>query len=212
MYPVMIQMKHRPCLVAGGGAVALRKIRTLLEEGAAVTVIAPDPCDEVRMLSRKGLLWLKERALCEEDCKGYALVITATGKKEAALMAAGMASREGFLYNAADFPDLGNCFIPARIRRGHLMVTVSTDGRSPAVAAAVKRWLDETIPDSFAAWLDRVAVIREEIKKEKNNARERQIFWEHALGKPVMELVAMGKLDEAEEVVRFGIGSFRDES
>lgn len=210
MYPVMIQMRGRPCLVAGGGAVALRKIQTLLEEGAAVTVIAPGVCDEVRALSRQGRLRLEERALCAEDCKGYVLVITATGKKEAALMAADMASREGFLYNAADFPEMGNCFIPARIRRGHLMVTVSTDGKSPAVAAAVKRWLDEMIPDSFAEWLDRVAVMRRDIKKEKDNPRERQIFWEHALGRPVMELVAMGKLDKAEEVVRFGIGSFRD--
>ncbi|MDY6085001.1 MAG: bifunctional precorrin-2 dehydrogenase/sirohydrochlorin ferrochelatase [Dialister sp.] len=212
MYPVMIQMKGKPCLVVGGGAVALRKIRTLLEEGAAVTVIAPDPCDAVKAFSRQGQIRLVERSLCEDDCRGYALVITATGRKEAALMAASMAGREGFLYNAADFPELGNCFIPARIRRGHLTVTVSTDGKSPAVAAAVKRWLDETMPDGFAEWLDRVAVIRRDIKKRKETPKERQFFWEHALGKPVMELVAMGKLEKAEEVVRLGIGSFRDQS
>lgn len=212
MYPVTIEVKNRPCLVAGGGAVALRKIKTLLEEAAKVTVISPDVCDGVEELSNAGRIRLLRRHLREEDCKGYALVITATGNKEAALMAAKGAKREGFLYNASDFPELGNCFIPARIKRGHLMVTVSTDGTSPAAAAAVKRWLDEKIPDAFAKWLDRAAKIRADIKKEKEDPAERKVFWEHALNPSVMELVALGKLDEAEEVVRHGGGSFRAES
>ena len=159
MYPVNIKMDGRACLVIGGGHVAQRKVCTLLEEKAAVTVIAPEVCSGLEALFREGRISWRRESYEAPMCGGFCMVVTAAGDKEVALSVQKEAERKGFLYNAADFPALGNCHIPARIKKEGLMVTVSTEGRSPAMAKYVKNWLALEIPDAYGQWLDRMGAV-----------------------------------------------------
>ncbi len=212
MYPINLCVRGLPCLVIGGGRVALRKIRRLVDEGAAVTVLAPEVIGEIARLAKDGTIRRKEAEFAEGDCAGYRLVITAAGVRDVAETVRRASLETYFLYNAADFPELGNCALPASFSSGGIHIAVSTDGRSPAMARYVKEWLQGEIPDAFGLWLDRVSEVREELKRLEGSSRERENFWRQAFGPAVMQLVAEGKIDEAEECVRHAIGGMGPES
>ena len=145
-------------------------------------------------------------------CGSFFMVVTAAGDKTVALSVQEEAERESILYNAADFPALGNCHIPARIKKEGLMVTVSTEGQSPAMAKYVKNWLALEIPDAYGQWLDRMGALRTVLQEELADAEQREKFWRLAFEHQVMKLVVQGNLDAAEERVHSGISRFRSES
>lgn len=209
MYPVNIELSGRPCLVIGGGHVALRKIKALLEENAAVTAVAPEACREIRDLADGNHISWRQEPYRKGTSGNYFFVITASGNKEIAAWVAEEAKEKGFLYNSADFPSMGNCHLPARLKKEGLMITVSTDGRSPAFSKYIKEQISRQIPDGYGFWLDRISRVREELKDDLESAETRERFWRKAFDKVTMELVVQGKLDEAEECVRCGISSFR---
>ncbi len=212
MYPINIKAQGLPCLVIGGGHVALRKIKKLISEGADVTVLAPELSEAVRALASEGKIAWKKSYFQENDCLGYQLVITAAGVEEVARQVQKASLAHHFLYNAADFPPLGNCSVPASFSSGGIHIAVSTDGRSPAMAKYVKEWLQEEIPDAFGLWLDRVGDMRKELKERMKESDAREAFWRAAFGPAIMQLVIEGKVDEAEECVRHAIGCIRTES
>lgn len=209
MYPVNLKMGGVFCLIIGSGHVALRKVKKLVREGAHVTVLAPEICEDLHdLVLEKKISW-KRASYKEGDARGYAFVVTASGNREVAELVHKESLSSTFLYNCADFPPLGNCFLPAAFETGGIHFAVSTDGRSPAMAKYVKNWLSGQIPPSFGAWLDRVGDIRLELKEHLSDARAREDFWHAVFSDPVMNLVLSGKLDEAEECIRHAACSFR---
>ncbi|MGN0954272.1 precorrin-2 dehydrogenase/sirohydrochlorin ferrochelatase family protein [Dialister sp.] len=211
LYPVNLTMKGVPCLVIGGGHVALRKVKRLLGEDAEVTVISPVLTEEMERLFREKRISWRKASYQPGDARGYHFVVTACGVRQVAEWVHEESLHDSFLYNAADFPSLGNCSLPAAFETGGIHFAVSTDGRSPAMAKYVKNWLKGQIPPSFGAWLDRVGDIREELKKEESHSRMREEFWHTVFDDRIMDLVISGKLDEAEERVRNAVSCFRSE-
>ncbi|WP_296954055.1 bifunctional precorrin-2 dehydrogenase/sirohydrochlorin ferrochelatase [uncultured Dialister sp.] len=212
MYPVNIKIRDMSCLVIGGGHIALRKVNKLLQEGAAVTVLAPVLSEELMELYRKNCIHWKQTFYQPGDTEGYHFVVTACGIRDVAEQVRKESLRNFFLYNGADFPSLGNCSLSACFEKGGIGFAISTNGRSPAMAKYIKTWLEDEIPSSFGAWLDRVSVIREELPDELSSSRVRECFWHSVFSDQVMNLVLSGNLDEAEECVRHAIGRFRTES
>ncbi len=107
---------------------------------------------------------------------------------------------------------MGNCSLPAAFETGGIHFAISTDGRSPAMAKYVKNWLKGRIPPAFGVWLDKAALLREELRNEIADSRDRERFWHMVFDDEIMNLVITGKLDEAEERVRNAVGCFRSES
>ncbi len=212
MYPINIKAEGLPVLVIGGGHVALRKIKKLLSEGADVTVISPEVSEAIALLAEEGKICWKKAYFTDADARGYYLVITAAGAEEVAKKVRKAALEDHFLYNAADFPPLGNCSLPAAFSAGGIEIAVSTNGRSPAMARYVKGWLQQQIPAAFGLWLDRVSEIRVELKNEIGESDAREAFWRAAFGPAIMGLVMHGKLDEAEECVRHAVGRIGSKS
>lgn len=209
MYPINLYMKGVSVLVIGGGHVALRKVQRLLEEDAQVTVMAPDICAELEKMAEEEDISLERKYYTSGDLKGYDFVITATGVQKVAEDIRDEAEKERILFNSADFPHVGNCFLPARICKEGFMITVSTDGKSPAMAKYMKERLAETIPDGYGAWLERVTVLRKELKTYIKSGTERERFWRIALGKEMMELVKQGQIEKAEGCIRRDFSSIR---
>lgn len=212
MYPILLEVKNVPCLVVGGGHVALRKVKTLMEEGAHVTVIAPDFCEEIKALAADSCISLNRKSYEKGDGRGYRLVITATGLRAVAEEVKEDAEKYGILCNSADFPDMGNFFVPARFRKEGLMVTVSTEGKSPALAKYMKEWLADQIPEGYGIWLERVTILRQQLKEHMQDATEREHFWRLVLNENTMKLVRQGHFDEAEESIRRDFSSIRSQS
>ncbi len=159
-YPIVVRLAGRPVLVVGGGRVALRKVQGLLAVGAAVTVIAPDTVDELQRLPG---ISIRQRAYERDDVVGNVLVVAATGDPDVQQHVFDDAERHGILVNAADDPDRCSFLLPAVERRGPVIVAVSTQGRSPALAGHLRDHLARALPDDLEALVDAARRRRDEI-------------------------------------------------
>lgn len=175
-YPVFINMRGRSCVVVGGGKIALRKINDLSETGAQVTVVAETPDPIIENLAKKGDIKLFKRHFKPEDIENAFLVFTATNSDAVNAEIAGIAKKRGALVNVVDNPQHCDFFSCAVVKKGPLRIAISTSGRSPGIAAEIRRELDELYSESFADFLQTVGEMRQYIlslsditKSEKNN-------------------------------------------
>ncbi|WP_334142740.1 precorrin-2 dehydrogenase/sirohydrochlorin ferrochelatase family protein [Rhabdothermincola sp.] len=194
LFPVNLRLTGRRCLVVGGGRVARQKVEALLEAGAAVHVVAPAVSDEIRALP--GVTW-DERPYREGDVAGYRLVITATGDREVDRAVYLDGETHGVWVNSADDPDHCAFTLPARLRRGRLLLAVSTAGSSPAVATWLRRRLDREIGPEYGELVELIAEARERIRAEGRSTEE--VDWQRALDSGMLELIREGRLAEAKE-------------
>jgi precorrin-2 dehydrogenase / sirohydrochlorin ferrochelatase len=203
VYPVSLLVAGKKCLVVGGGLVAGRKTRSLLECHASVTMVAPEVHEALGLLSSDGTiaaikdtpLDVQLRAYSPGEAAGYRLVVTATGVPEVDRMVASDADRAGVWVNSAD--DLANCtfLLPAVERRGPVTISVSTSGTSPALAS----WLRKRIAGSLSPGLEELARLLEEgrrLVKDRGGSTE-SVDWASILDGRIVELVAAGQLAEA---------------
>ena len=194
-YPVNLLVAGKRCLVVGGGAVAARKATGLVEAGADVQVVAADISDAMRAVPG---VTLCERAYDPSDLDGCRLVIVATDDPALNREVSRDADERGIWVNAADDPTNCTFTLPAAVRRGDLLVTVSTGGRSPAVASWVRAQLEADLGPELATLLDLVGEERDRFQREGRSTES--IDWQNAIdsGK-LLELIREGRLAEAKE-------------
>lgn len=138
------------CLVAGGGQVALRKVRDLVESGARPVVVAVEPLPELEALAATGTVELHVRRFEPDDLDGIGLVFAATDDTAVNADIARLAGERGILVNAVDDPANCDFFSSAVVKRGPLRIAISTSGEFPALAAAVRRELEALFPPEWA--------------------------------------------------------------
>ena len=192
-YPVFLDLRGRSCLVAGGGPVAIGKVRALVDAGAAVTVVSPDADGPLPAWAAEGRIRWRQRRFLEEDVDGCVLVIAATDDRAVNAAVYACAERARVFANAVD--DLDHCsFIaPAVARRGRLQVAVSTAGSSPALAKRIRdRIAADVLREDEATLADLVGAWRPRVKAALAGYTRRQRFWEGVLESCVPELVASG--------------------
>lgn len=199
LFPAALDLRGRPCLVVGGGRVAARKVRSLLDCGAAVTVIAPEVTEAIETALRaegrrpKGAapaLRVRRRAYQRGDVAGHWLAIAATGVRavDRAVFEDGEAFR--VFVNAADDPASCSLLLPAVLRRGPVSVAVSTSGSSPALA----RWLRDRLAAVAGVELAELARLLAELRGRLHAAGRSTegAAWEELLDGGLAELVARG--------------------
>lgn len=128
--------------MAGGGEVAERKVKSLLKFGAKVVVVAPT---FTKLLSRIKAARLVRRGYRTGDLKGAALVIAATDDPKINRRISKDARLRNILVNVVDAPSLCSFIVPSVIKRGPLVVAISTSGRAPALAKALRLKLQKVI-------------------------------------------------------------------
>jgi precorrin-2 dehydrogenase/sirohydrochlorin ferrochelatase len=161
--PFYIEMQGMSVLIAGGGQVALRKLKSMLAAGAEVRVVAPAVAPEIRELAASRAVVVRDGRYSSSDLDGVFLAVAATDDTVVNRQIAEEAIRRGILVSVADDPEFGNCTFPALLRRGRLEIGVSTGGRSPGFAVAVRDMLAEIIDERFAEALDSMASVREKL-------------------------------------------------
>jgi len=137
-YPIFLNVSGKRAVVVGGGPVAVRKAKGLLEAGARVVVIAPDLAAELPVEWRK-------RRYRTGDLKGAALAFAATNDRAVNARVRSEANSLGIPVNVADAPEECDFLVPARIRKNGFHVAISTDGRDPAAAAKLRRKLENSL-------------------------------------------------------------------
>jgi siroheme synthase-like protein len=198
--PVNLLVRGRRVVVVGAGRIAARKIAPLLELGAAVEVIAPDAGDEVRAWADAGRVVLHQRAFAPDDVRDAWLAFAATDDPavNAAVHTAAEAGR--VWVNSADDPANCSFTLVSVIRRADLVVTVGTGGRSPALAAHLRRvWEDELGPE-YETLLDLLSDAREELRASGRSTEDAD--WQRAFDEGIVELVRAGRIDDAKELLK----------
>ncbi|MCC8061490.1 MAG: bifunctional precorrin-2 dehydrogenase/sirohydrochlorin ferrochelatase [Clostridiales bacterium] len=171
-FPMFVDLQDAPCLVVGGGKVALRKAKLLLDFGAAVRVVAVNVLPELSGLP----LEIRERAVCVSDIDGMCLVVDATGRKEVGMMLAEACRKARVPLNVVDEKSLCSFIFPAMHRDGDLTLAVSTGGTSPLAAAWVRDRAKEQIPEHFDEMLEQMEQLRTQAKARISSQPDRKAF------------------------------------
>lgn len=168
LYPVMINLEDRLVTVIGAGEVSLRKVEDLLETGARVRVISPVFHSGFKALGENfpGRIECLEREYREGDLDGAALVFSATNDGGVNASVFTEATERNILINAVDDPPNCSFFIPSFIRRGDLLMALSTSGASPSMAARLRRSLESHIPENIEGVLASLRAARELLKND----------------------------------------------
>ena len=133
-YPIFLDLRSKPVLVVGGGKVALRKVKRLIEAEARVTIVSPIVADELRGHQ----VTLIERKYAPGDCIGYALIFAATDGRDVNAQIARDAAALGIPANVADSPEECGFLVPAQFSESGVQVAVSTYGVNPRRAVAIR--------------------------------------------------------------------------
>nr|WP_320146415.1 bifunctional precorrin-2 dehydrogenase/sirohydrochlorin ferrochelatase [uncultured Anaeromusa sp.] len=209
LYPINLHLTNQPVLVVGGGQVAERKINTLVAAQAAVTVISPELTPGLQVLAKNGTIRCWQRMYESGDVEPFCLVFCATNRRQVNQSVASEAQERGKLVNVADEPEEGNFSLPALVRRGELLLTISTGGQSPALVRKLRRELAERYGPEYEELLLLLGRIRDEMKEHFPTSRERELFWRSALTDEVLDELRSGNLKEAEERIRHAASGIR---
>ena len=191
--PVFLDIANRPCLVAGGGTIAFRKINQLLKAKARVTVVAPSLCDEVNNLYTKDRIQYIAANFSSGHLDGMSLVIAATDNQSVNQEVSEQARARNIPVNVVDNPALCTFIMPSVVDRSPVQIAISTGGASPVLARLLRARLETMIPSSFGRLADLMGRCREQVRRRYPEMRARRRFWEKILQGPVAEMLFAGQ-------------------
>ena len=180
-FPAFLDLDGRSCLLVGGGQTAARKLRRLIKAGARVTVVAPEVDDEIEALAATGSVTLHRRPFLADDVTGRAVVQSATGRETVDRRVSEAAQAAGIQVNVVDRPALCSFIVPSVVRRGRLVLAISTGGASPALAKWLRIDLERRYPPEMGKLLSRLARGREQVKKKVPSFNRRRQLYEKAM-------------------------------
>jgi precorrin-2 dehydrogenase/sirohydrochlorin ferrochelatase len=198
-YPVMLDLREARVLVVGGGAVAARKVATLLECGGRPEIVAPELDPELSALvAGAGLPW-RQRAFEPGDAAGFQLVIAATDRAEVNAAVAREARAAGAWVNVVDDPAASSFHVPAALRAGEVTLALSTGGAAPLLARRLRERLEETITPGLGRAVDRLRGARAEVHTRwpADEARRRE-FWFALITQEFLDCAIAGQDEEVE--------------
>lgn len=154
-YPIAVRLERKSVLVVGGGAVAERKVKALLEAGGRVTVVSPGLSAGLKALYGKKRINWRKHPVRESDLRDARLVIAAASDERVNRDVSRWAAKRNILANVVDRPDLGNFITPAVFKKGKAIAAVYTDGRDPVLSRDLKNYIRENW-DEFISYRNRL--------------------------------------------------------
>ena len=201
-YPIFLSdLQDRLCLVVGGGQVAERKVHSLLEAQALVRVISPALTGGLQVLTSRGAIHHVARDYRDGDLEGAFLAFAATDDAAVNRAIGRDAQARRVLVDVVDDPELCSFTVPATVRRGALTLSVSTGGRSPALAAHIRGELEDTFGPEYAALTDILGDLRGFVTQVCPPAQRRQL-WHSLICSDLLELLRDGQLQRARDEAR----------
>lgn len=199
-YPISLNIEGRKCVVVGGGIVAMRKVKVLLEHGAKVDVISPDICPEMKQLVDDGSVNLKQRGYKRGDLEGAIISVAATDDNKTNVEVSEESRKKGIIINVVDDLQLSDFIIPSYLRRGDVTIAVSTGGKSPALARKIRSTLEEEFGNEYASLAILVNNVRSKLK-QKGIIVDSDSWQEVLVLEPLIDMLREGRNQEAEDVL-----------
>ncbi|MFC3914847.1 siroheme synthase CysG [Pseudaeromonas sharmana] len=176
--PLFANVAQRPVLLVGGGEVALRKARLLLEADASVTVVAPDLHEELHQLQQLGRIIHQAELFQASHLHGQRLVIAATDDEQVNADVAAAAEAAGLWVNVVDDPARSSFIFPSIIDRSPIIVAISSGGAAPVLARLLRERLEALLPGHLGQLARLSGQLRERVKSALTSLTQRRRFWE----------------------------------
>jgi len=203
-------LQGRRCVVIGGGQVAQRKILSLLESEAEVLVVSEQLTTTIReWVDQQRVQWLARR-FQSGDLNGAFLAIAATNDRTVNEAVAKEAARERVLINVVDDPELCDFYVPAVLKRGDLQIAVSSGGKSPVLSKHVRERLEKQFGEEYGLFLNMVKRLREQMRLLRLDRAIRHEAEKSFVESPALSLLAQGKREQAEKVLRECLSKYTD--
>ena len=204
---IMQEIKAKQCLVVGGGGVGTRKVKTLLECGAQVTVISPEASATLSAMAESGEITWHRRTYRSSDLDGKFLVIGATDDQAQNRKIHSDASQRNKLCNIADQPDKCNFILPAIVHRGDLILGISTSGKSPALAREIRQDLEQRFGMEYAHFLELMGAVRNRVLEESQDSRANKEKFDQLVKSSLLELVRRRDYEGVDRLLQTVLGS-----
>ncbi|MFZ5943489.1 MAG: precorrin-2 dehydrogenase/sirohydrochlorin ferrochelatase family protein [Bacillota bacterium] len=201
-YPVSLNLSSKKCTVIGGGPVALRKIKTLIKTNACINVITPQAETEIIELANQGLINLIHEEYQPGLIENSFLVIAATDNRQVNNTISRHCHSLNILVNVVDNLAESSFIVNSAVSQGDLTITISTNGKSPALAAKIREDLEMQYGPEYAQLLQLLAEIRETAKLEIENEERRNNFLRKIVRSDILDLIKNVGIEEAKERVK----------
>jgi precorrin-2 dehydrogenase/sirohydrochlorin ferrochelatase len=199
-YPFFLDIAGRRVVVVGGGEGSARKVELLLDCGAEVLVISPECSGAFAPLRKRAGLSLLERGYKPGDLAGAVLAIAASDNPALNRAVAEDATAAGVFVNVVDQPALSQFIVPSLVRRGELMVAISTGGASPALARRLREELEQVIGPEYEAFVSLLREARQRVMQDERDPTRRRAIFERLVRSDLLERLRQG--DHAGAVAR----------
>lgn len=202
LYPITVNLNGKRCLVVGGGKVAERRVTALQEQEAEITLVAPDATPKLQDMAASGTIKWQRENYQNGRLDGAFLVIAATSNRDVNAAVARDAQARGLLVCCADGYEDGNFTTPSVIRRGDLVLTVTTGGKSPTLAALLRERLSEEFGPEWEALTALLGQMRGDIQRLGDETARRDAVQRIIGDDAVRERLRQGDLAAAETEAR----------
>lgn len=188
-FPLCINLEDKSFLVVGSGRIARRKLSAISEFTSNITVISKKGAEG---LAREGIK-VVNKCFDYKDLEGFDFVITATGSREQDEAIVAACKSRGIPVNAADDREECDFFLPGIIKRGDLVVSVSTSGKSPAYSKHLREQIEDIIPENIEKVLDIMGELRKSLPSKVESQKERSLVYNYVMH-------ALLRLDNFDEI------------
>ena len=197
-YPILLSIQDKKCVVIGGGNVAWRKVCSLKEAGARVTVVSPEFCPE--MEKETGIDRIQKKYE-EGFLSGAWVVIASTDDEEVNKKIYYDSVKRGILVNVVDRPEYCSFIVPATVSRGDLSISISTGGASPALARNIRESLEKQFGDEYGVFAKLLSETRRKVLSEIPDETIRRDILQRIAGLDMLEVVKTKGVSEAKKKI-----------
>ncbi len=206
-FAAFLDLRGKPAVVVGGGAVAALKAETLLRSGARVTVIAPELCARLAELTVLGALRHEAKRFQPGDLVGAEITIAATDDPAVNESVSTAARALHIPVNVADNATLSSFIMPSLVDRSPVQIAISTGGASPVLARKLRAMIEAVVPTAFGRLAALAARFRPASKARDPDPDARRRFWEKVIDGPIAEMVLSGREREAVSALEKALGT-----
>lgn len=176
-FPLCINLENKSFVVVGSGRIAMRKLAAIRQFTDKIKIITKEPIKE----DLYDGIEIERKTFDEDDLEGADFVITATGSRERDEAIVASCKAKGIPVNAADDREECDFFLPGIIKRGDLVVSVSTTGKSPAYSKYLREQIEDMIPDNIEAILDILGDLRGKLPSKVDSQQERSRIYKYVM-------------------------------